>query len=48
MDIDIVRKYRIINYDKSQLSINQTMPLATTKPIIIKPNELKTLSTFLT
>ena len=40
--------YRIINYDKSQLFINQTMPLATTQPIIIKPNELKTISKLLT
>ena len=44
MGIDVIRKYRmIIDYDRSQLFINQTTRLTTT--IVIKPNELKTRST---
>ena len=43
MGIDVIHKYRmIIDYDKSQLFINQTTRLTTT--IVIKPDELKTRS----
>ena len=43
MGIDVICKYiMIIDYEKSQLFMNQTTPLTTT--IVIKPNELKTIS----